>query len=145
MDNIDRTPPQNNEAEQAIIGAIFIEPNALITAAEVLQPEDFYRQAHQHIFRAMVMMNEQGKALDVVTVSETLTSQGLIEDIGGISYLTDLAVSVPTAANVGYYIEIVEEKALLRRLINTATQMLQVVLLMKRPSRRLWMMPNVVF
>ncbi|ODJ56221.1 replicative DNA helicase [Brochothrix thermosphacta] len=122
MDNIDRTPPQNNEAEQAIIGAIFIEPNALITAAEVLQPEDFYRQAHQHIFRAMVMMNEQGKALDVVTVSETLTSQGLIEDIGGISYLTDLAVSVPTAANVGYYIEIVEEKALLRRLINTATQ-----------------------
>ncbi|EUJ36688.1 replicative DNA helicase [Brochothrix thermosphacta] len=122
MDNIDRTPPQNNEAEQAIIGAIFIEPNALITAAEVLQPEDFYRQAHQHIFRAMVIMNEQGKALDVVTVSETLTSQGLIEDIGGISYLTDLAVSVPTAANVGYYIEIVEEKALLRRLINTATQ-----------------------
>lgn len=122
MENIDRTPPQNNEAEQAIIGAIFIEPNALITAAEVLQPEDFYRQAHQHIFRAMVMMNEQGKALDVVTVSEMLKSQGLIEDIGGITYLTDLAVSVPTAANIAYYIEIVEEKALLRRLINTATQ-----------------------
>ncbi|SIT87090.1 replicative DNA helicase [Edaphobacillus lindanitolerans] len=121
METFDRTPPHNNEAEQSVIGAIFLEPQALITAGETLVPDDFYRVAHQKIFRTMVTLSERGEAIDVVTVTEELSAKKELEDVGGISYLTELAHTVPTAANVTYYARIVEEKALLRRLIRTAT------------------------
>ena len=117
----DRMPPQNIEAEQAVLGAIFLEPSALTLASEILIPEDFYRAAHQKIFNVMLHLNDQGKAVDLVTVTEELAASKLIEDIGGVSYLSDLAGSVPTAANIEYYARIVEEKSLLRRLIRTAT------------------------
>src|SRR4051812_46504610 len=97
---LDRTPPHNNEAEQSVIGAIFLEPQALITAAEILQPEDFYRQAHEKIFQTMLHLSDQGKAIDVVTVTEELSAKKELEDVGGISYLTELANAVPTAANI---------------------------------------------
>src|SRR4051812_2577676 len=117
----DRMPPQNIEAEQAVIGAIFLEPSALTVASEILIPEDFYRASHQKIFNVMLDLNDQGKAVDLVTVTEELAAAKLIEDIGGVSYLSDLSGSVPTAANIEYYARIVEEKSLLRRLIRTAT------------------------
>ncbi|MFC7366332.1 MULTISPECIES: replicative DNA helicase [Bhargavaea] len=117
----DRIPPHSNEAEQSVIGAIFLEPQALITAAETLVPEDFYRVSHQKIFRTMVTLSDRGEAIDVVTVTEELSAKKELEDVGGISYLTEIANAVPTAANVAYYAKIVEEKALLRRLIRTAT------------------------
>ncbi|SQC56787.1 Replicative DNA helicase [Listeria newyorkensis] len=122
MDTLDRTPPQNIEAEQAVLGAVFLQPEALITASEILMPDDFYRQAHQHIFQAMLELSDQGKAVDVVTIYEALASTGKIEDVGGLPYLTELSGAVPTAANLEYYAHIVEDKALLRRLIRTATQ-----------------------
>ena len=68
----DRTPPQNIEAEQAVLGAIFLEPNSLILASEILVPEDFYRSGHQKIFDVMLTLNEMGKAIDLVTVTEEL-------------------------------------------------------------------------
>jgi len=117
----DRMPPQNIEAEQAVLGAIFLEPSALTLASEILIPEDFYRASHQKIFNVMLELNDQGKAVDLVTVTEELAAAKLIEDIGGVSYLSDLSGSVPTAANIEYYARIVEEKSLLRRLIRTAT------------------------
>src|SRR3954469_6885302 len=117
----DRMPPQNIEAEQAVLGAIFLEPAALTLASEILIPEDFYRASHQKIFNVMLDLNDQGKAVDLVTVTEELAAAKLIEDIGGVSYLSDLSGSVPTAANIEYYARIVEEKSLLRRLIRTAT------------------------
>lgn len=117
----DRVPPQNIEAEQAVLGAIFLEPSALTVASEILIPEDFYRNAHQQIYLTMLKLGDHGKAVDVVTVTEDLASQKLIEDVGGISYLSELAAAVPTAANIEYYARIVEEKSLLRRLIRTAT------------------------
>ncbi|AQY52294.1 replicative DNA helicase [Listeria weihenstephanensis FSL R9-0317] len=122
MDLQDRTPPQNIEAEQAVLGAVFLQPEALITASEILMPDDFYRQAHQLIFEAMLELSDQGKAVDVVTIYEALASTGKIEDVGGLPYLTELSGAVPTAANLEYYAHIVEDKALLRRLIRTATQ-----------------------
>lgn len=123
VDNLqDRTPPQNVEAEQAVLGAVFLQPEALITASEILMPDDFYRQAHQYIFQAMLELSDQGKAVDVVTIYEALASTGKIEDVGGLPYLTELSGAVPTAANLEYYAHIVEDKALLRRLIRTATQ-----------------------
>ncbi len=124
-DMIDRVPPHNNEAEQSVIGAIFLEPLALITAAEVLVPEDFYRIAHQKIFNTMLVLNDKGQAIDVVTVTEELSTKKELEDVGGISYLTEIANSVPTAANIVHYSNIVEEKALLRRLIRVATTIVE--------------------
>ncbi|WP_273853880.1 replicative DNA helicase [Guptibacillus spartinae] len=117
----DRTPPQNIEAEQAVIGAVFLEIDALTTATEVLQPEDFYRAAHQKIFSVMIDLSEKGEPVDLVTVTSELQDLKILEEIGGVSYLSDLANSVPTAANVEYYSKIVEEKSILRRLIRAAT------------------------
>ncbi|ETI66867.1 replicative DNA helicase [Neobacillus vireti] len=117
----DRMPPQNIEAEQAVLGAIFLEPSALTLASEILIPEDFYRASHQKIFNVMLKLNDEGKAVDLITVTEELAAAKLIEDTGGVSYLNELSGSVPTAANIEYYARIVEEKSLLRRLIRTAT------------------------
>ncbi|MBB6450573.1 replicative DNA helicase [Geomicrobium halophilum] len=117
----DRTPPQNIEAEQAVLGAIFLEEGSLVTAMERLRPEDFYRASHQRIFRVMAHLSEQAEPVDLVTVTSQLQDHEWLEEAGGISYLTDLANAVPTAANVGYYARIIEEKSLLRRLIRTAT------------------------
>src|SRR3954464_8483306 len=117
----DRLPPQNMEAEQAVLGAIFLEPSSLTLASEILLPEDFYRGAHQRIFNAMLKLNDKGEAVDLITVTEELSAAKLIEDTGGGCYLGGLAASVPTKAKIEYYARIVEEKSLLRRLIRTAT------------------------
>ncbi|SES40992.1 replicative DNA helicase [Psychrobacillus sp. OK032] len=122
---LDRVPPHNQEAEQSVIGAIFLEPQALITAAEIVMPEDFYRVAHQKIFQTMIRLSDQGKAIDVVTVTEELSAKKELEDVGGISYISEIANSVPTAANIGHYAKIVEEKSILRRLIRVATSIVE--------------------
>ncbi|MDE5414140.1 replicative DNA helicase [Alkalihalobacterium chitinilyticum] len=117
----DRTPPQNIEAEQAVLGAIFLEEQALVTASERLIPEDFYRSAHQRIYEVMLSLAEKGEPVDLITVTSDLQDRNWLDDIGGVSYLSDLANAVPTAANIDYYSRIVEEKSLLRRLIRVAT------------------------
>ncbi|UCZ53230.1 replicative DNA helicase [Bacillus shivajii] len=117
----DRTPPQNIEAEQAVLGAIFIDDNALVTASERLVPEDFYRAAHQRIYTVMLDLSQKGEPVDLVTATSDLQTKNWLEEIGGVSYLSDLANAVPTAANVEYYSRIVEEKSLLRRLIRVST------------------------
>ncbi|MCP1095969.1 replicative DNA helicase [Bacillaceae bacterium OS4b] len=121
----DRIPPQNIEAEQAVLGAIFLEPSSLTVTSEVLIPEDFYRSSHQKIFNVMLKLNDEGKAVDLITVTEELAATKNLEEVGGVSYLSELAGSVPTAANIEYYARIVEEKSLLRRLIRTATNIAQ--------------------
>lgn len=118
----DRVPPQNLEAEQAVLGAILLEAEALITAMERLHTEDFYSVAHQRIFEAMVDLNEDNQPMDLITLTALLRDRGQLEEVGSVSYLAKLASAVPTAANVDYYAQIVEEKAMLRRLIRTATQ-----------------------
>lgn len=102
-----------------------MEPAALTVASEILIPEDYYRTAHQKIYNTMLKLNDHGKAVDVVTVTEELAAAKDLEDVGGVTYLTELAESVPTAANIEYYARIVEEKSLLRRLIRTATTIAQ--------------------
>ncbi|MGE7906364.1 replicative DNA helicase [Peribacillus sp. NPDC094092] len=121
----DRIPPQNIEAEQAVLGAIFLEPSSLTVTSEVLIPDDFYRSSHQKIFNVMLKLNDEGKAVDLITVTEELAATKNLEEVGGVSYLSELAGSVPTAANIEYYARIVEEKSLLRRLIRTATNIAQ--------------------
>jgi len=117
----DRIPPHNIEAEQAVLGAIFLEPDSFSIASEVLLPEDFYRASHQRIYKAMFDLFEQGEPIDIVTVTTILKNNQTLDEVGGVTYLSELADSVPTAANIAYYRNIVEEKALLRRLIRTAT------------------------
>ncbi|HSJ37313.1 MAG TPA: replicative DNA helicase [Planococcus sp. (in: firmicutes)] len=124
-ETMDRVPPHNQEAEQSVLGAIFLEPQSLISVAEIIMPEDFYRIAHQKIFQTMINLSDRGKAIDVVTVTEELSAKKELEDVGGLSYLAEIANAVPTAANVGHYAHIVEEKGLLRRLIRVATSIVE--------------------
>ncbi len=116
-----RTPPHNIEAEQAVIGAIFLDANAFSVAAERLSPLDFYKSSHETVFEVMLDLYEKGEPIDLVTVTTLLNNRGLIEQVGGVTYITNIAGSVPTAANIDYYSKIVEEKSILRNLIKTAT------------------------
>jgi len=117
-------PPQNIEAEQAVLGAIFLNTDALADAMEYVEADDFYRRAHQILFQAMVNLNNDGEAIDVLTVQNYLTTNNQLDDVGGVAYIAELATSVPTAANAGYYAKIVEGKSMLRRLISTATNII---------------------
>ena len=117
----DRTPPHNIDAEQAVLGAIFLVPDTIVTATEILEPEDFYRVSHQRIFETMIRLTDKGEPIDLVTITTELEDLKLLNEVGGVSYLTDIANSVPTAANIEYYARIVEEKSTLRRIIFAAT------------------------
>lgn len=119
---LDRIPPQNIEAEQAVLGAILLAKEALITVSDMLSPEDFYRVAHQRIYSSMLNISETGEPVDLVTLTAELQSRKDLEEVGGVVYLTDLANAVPTAANVEYYAKIVEEKSIVRRLIKVSTE-----------------------
>lgn len=117
----DRLPPQSIEAEQAVLGSIFLDPETVVGALEFIESKDFYRRGHQLIFQSMLELNNHNEAIDIVTVTNALESKNQLEDIGGMAYLAELAVAVPTAANMEYYAKIVEQKAILRNLIHTAT------------------------
>ena len=119
--NIDRIPPQNIEAEQAVIGAMLLDREAIPKVVEVLRPDDYYRESHRLIYNAMLELSNKNDAVDMVTIIEFLRRLERLEAAGGISYITSLANSVPTASNVLYHARIVEEKALLRRLITVGT------------------------
>ena len=116
-----RIPPNDKDAEQAVLGAVFLSQDALIEAMEYVDADDFYQHANQLIFQAMLNLNDEEEPVDVVTVQNELDRANQIEDIGGVSYLAELASAVPTAANTSYYAKIVKDKSILRRLINAAS------------------------
>ena len=116
-----RIPPNDKDAEQAVLGAVFLSQDALIEAMEYVEADDFYQHANQLVFQAMMNLNDEEEPVDVVTVQNELDRANQIEDIGGVSYLAELANAVPTAANTTYYAKIVKNKSTLRRLINAAT------------------------
>jgi replicative DNA helicase len=118
-----RVPPQHIEAERSVLGAMLISPDAVIEAAEILEPDDFYRSAHKVIYEAMFALYEEGQPIDVVTTTAALQSkEALLENAGGVEYLAELAAAIPTALHVEQYATIVKEKALMRRIIRAATQ-----------------------
>ncbi len=120
--SLDRVPPQSIEAEIAVLGSMLIEEEAIGQAIEAVNAFCFYKDAHKIIFQAMVDLYSVNKAVDLVTLSEHLKTKGTLDDIGGSAYLAELTNAVPTAANVEHYAKIVKEKAILRSLISTATQ-----------------------
>ena len=121
MPMIDRVPPQNIDAEQAVLGAMLIKKEAIAEVSQILRPEDFYRDAHKIVYEAMLTLFNKNEPADIVTVSEYLNNENLMEKVGGVTFITALANTVPTAANVTYHAKIVREKSDLRHLINTAT------------------------
>ena len=117
-----RLPPQNLEAEKAVLGAILLDNQALYKALEVISPDEFYLPKHCRIFEAMIALAEQNQVIDLVTLSDHLQHVGALEAIGGNAYLTDLAQAVATAASVTYHAKLIHETGINRILINVATE-----------------------
>ena len=119
-----RNPPQNISAEQAALGSMLLQEEAILHSIDILKPEDFYQKSHQIIFQCILDLFEKSQGVDLVTLTEELNRKNLLEKIGGVTYLTNLINSVPTAANIEYYIKIIEEKSILRNLINNTTKII---------------------
>ncbi|MHC3385245.1 replicative DNA helicase [Lacticaseibacillus paracasei] len=122
MDNqlIDQQPPHSDEAERAVLGGIFLNADTLPDAQEYVTADDFYKKAHRLLFQAMTDLQDNGTAIDTVTVSDYLDNHNNLDDIGGVGYITDLVAATPIASNVVYYAKIVQQKSTLRKLISTA-------------------------
>jgi replicative DNA helicase len=122
---VDRTPPQDINAEQSVLGGMMLSKDAIADVVEALHGADFYRPAHQTIFEVVLDLYGRGEPVDAVTVAAELTKRGEIARVGGAPYLHTLISSVPTAANAGYYAKIVAERAILRRLVEAGTRIVQ--------------------
>ena len=120
-----KVPPHSVEAEQSVLGSMLLDKEAILTVLEVLDPEDFYKEAHMEVFESIINIFNKNEPVDIVTLTDELKKRGTLDAIGGIPYLTSLASSVPITANVKYYAEIVEEKATLRRLIKASEEIIQ--------------------
>jgi replicative DNA helicase len=121
-DNLRKVPPQNLEAEASVLGGILLENEAINRVLEIIAPVDFYRESHRKIFRAMLELADRSEPADLITLSELLKGKGELEAVGGSTYLASLADQVPTAANIAHYARIIREKAILRQLISSATE-----------------------
>lgn len=117
-----KLPPQSIEAEQAVLGAILLENDSFHQIVEVLDESDFYREAHRKIFAAMIALYNRNEPADLITLTDILTQRAQLDEVGGPSYLSALVDNIPTAANVLSYAKIVREKAILRKTISAATE-----------------------
>lgn len=122
--DIGKIPPNDTEAEQAVIGSMLIDRDAVILAIETLKEEDFYREDNKAIYSAMLNLYNRAEPIDIITVKEELVSIGKFEAVGGLEYLAELPEKVPTTANVDKYIKIVEEKSILRSLIKASNEII---------------------
>ena len=113
----DRQPPQDVQAEMAVLGGMLLSPAAIADVIDVVRAGDFYRPQHQTIYDTIIGLYGSGAPADAVTVSRKLIETGLLARVGGAPYLHDLLSAVPTAANAGYYAQTVAELAILRRLV----------------------------
>ena len=124
-DDFERTPPHDVAAEQCVLGGMLLSKDAISDVIEVIRPADHYRPAHQLIHEAILDLYGRGEPADAITVANELTRRGEIARVGGGPYLHTLIASVPTAANAGYYARIVRERAILRRLVEAGTRIVQ--------------------
>lgn len=119
-----KIPPHDIDAEQAILGSMLTDKDAVIAALEVLKEDSFYREDHKLIFSAITSLYSKNEPIDVITVKAELSEMGVLDRVGGLEYLVELPERVPTTANVERYVKIVDEKAMLRRLISTANELI---------------------
>ena len=125
MANLQRIPPHDEEAEQAVIGSMLTDKDAVASAIEVLKPDDFYADYNKTIYEAIMNIYAKSEPIDIITVKDELTTLEKLEAVGGLEYLASLPEKVPTTANVEKYVKIVEEKSLLRNLIKTANNLIE--------------------
>jgi replicative DNA helicase len=119
---IEKIPPQNIEAEQALLGCILIDKEAIIKIGDIITPDDFYKEAHKIIYQTMIELFEKREPIDILSLSNRLEEKGELEKIGGRSYLVNLANTVPTSAHILSYAEIIRKKATLRKLIQAGSE-----------------------
>jgi len=119
-----KLPPSNIEAEQSVLGAILLENNAIDRTIEFIVADDFYKEAHRRIYTAMLDLNESGEPIDVITLPAILKSREELDRVGGVSYIAALVNAIPNAANIRHHCKIVREKAILRNLINSASDLI---------------------
>jgi len=122
---IDRLPPQDIEAEQSVLGAILIDKDSFYKVADLLMPHDFYLDGHKKIYETMLELAERNKPLDILSVGSKLKEKGRLKDIGGQGALTTLVNSVPSAAHIAHYADIVHKKSILRKLIESSHHIAQ--------------------
>ena len=120
--SLDKIPPQNLEAEMAALGSMLIDEEAIAVGVETLNSDSFYKDSHKKVFQTILNLYNANKAVDLITLTDELKRSGILEEIGGVSFLTSLVNSVPTAANISHYVSIVKEKSILRTLINNSTK-----------------------
>jgi len=120
-----KIPPHDIEAEQAILGSMLIDKDAVISAVEILKEEDFYREDNKTIYEAMISLYSRSEPIDIITVKSELIQIGKFETVGGLEYLASLPDKVPVVSNIENYIQIVEEKAILRKLIRASSEISQ--------------------
>jgi replicative DNA helicase len=120
-----RVPPQNIEAEQSLLGGMLIDPESMNKVVDIVGPLDFYRDSHGKICELMLDLYERNDAIDLITVSSLARDKGMLDKVGGVTYLNTLVDLMPSAANIVQYAKIVKEKALLRKLISVATQIIE--------------------
>lgn len=117
---IGRIPPHSIDAEQSVLGAMLLDKEAINTGIEIIEAEDFYKEANKEIFEAILVLFNKNEPVDLITLSEELKKRGNLDNIGGITYLANLSSGVATTANTEYYAKIVHEKSTLRRLISSS-------------------------
>ncbi|MFA5114913.1 MAG: replicative DNA helicase [Candidatus Omnitrophota bacterium] len=121
---LEKLPPQNLEAEMAVLGSMLMDENAIAVAIESLETDFFYKDSHRRIFGAILDLYNNNRAVDLITLTDELKKKGILEEVGGASFLSGLINTVPTAANISHYVKIVKGKAILRALINNATRVI---------------------
>lgn len=122
MSQIERIPPQNIEAEQSLLGSLLIDKDAIIRIGDTLQRDDFYKESHQKIYEAITHLFARHEPIDILSVGNRLEEQGILDKVGGRSYLVELSNAVPTSTHAHHYANIIQKKATLRRLINSASE-----------------------
>src|SRR3989338_282924 len=125
QDLIDKIPPQNTEAEMAVLGSMILSRDAIPQAIELVHEGSFYKDAHRKIYSSIINLYDSNRAVDIITLIEEMKKIGALDDAGGPGYMTTLASCVTTAANISHYARIVKEKHILRTLIDTSTQIVQ--------------------
>src|SRR5438067_1374961 len=124
-DGVERLPPQNREAERSVLGSMIRDNGVINEIVQLVRADNFYTDAHQKIFQAIITLNDQGHPVDLVILADLLKEQKQLEDIGGYAYLAELWDAAPTAANAEYYARIVRDKAVVRNLIHAGNEVLR--------------------
>lgn len=126
MDNVvSQQIPHDSDAEKAVLGAVFLNPEAINEASDIVQPDDFYERANRLVFQAMINIADRGAEIDPITLQDELKKNNQLEDIGGIAYVSELTLATPTAVHITYYAKIVKRQAILRNLVTTSQKIIQ--------------------